>query len=163
MLTSDEIYEVMLMMDINDLQSLCSINTQYNNLCKNDTFWKNKLIKDNLPVYNNPKTINDYLKIKHVNDKALEYSKESYLYLVVTGEELKTIFPEEYYNQLKYKNVDKVQLFFNLFKSGIPVINYTSFINDKRIEMKIFKSSREIITDILFDIAYNYPLIKINY
>lgn len=160
MLNQDEIYQIMLNLDIDDLQSLCSVDKQYFKLCQNGDFWYNKIVKDNLPLINNPSTINDYLKIKHANDKKLELIKKNYFFIEF-NEDLFKILPKEYYDKLKFRHVDKVKLYFHLLqtKHSTPTLNYMSYIDNKIIELKTFQTSRGIILNMLFHIFYYYPSI----
>ena len=158
-MSPDELYEIMIHLDIKDLQSLCSTSTIYSHLCQNADFWYNKVQHDKLPLFNNPSSINDYIKIKYADDIVKKYTKKQHLVIFLTNEDLSLILPPDIYNQIIHHDYDAVELFTHFYKeSNIPSsINYKSLKNGKRIELKMFKMSREEVLNVIFKIAYYYP------
>lgn len=159
MLTADELYEIMIHLNGHDLQALCSTSTLYNGLCQNADFWKNKLYSDDLPIFNNPSSLNDYLKIKQAHDIQLTYESKSYATFTFTDEDLSIILPKHNYDQIKIFDYDQVELYLYFYKNGnIPfTINYKATKGTKRVELKVMKLSREEIMNVIFKIAYYYP------
>ncbi|GAG28018.1 unnamed protein product, partial [marine sediment metagenome] len=88
-LPKDLIIYYALMMDLPEILSLCLSSKKFNNIvCKNKTFWMNKLIHD-YQVHNLPKghTYKSYYKhinekLKNVNKLLMDSSKEANLDLV---------------------------------------------------------------------------------
>lgn len=48
MLSTDEIYEIMIYLDIDDLYTLCHTNSIYRDLCQDEKFWKKKISHENM-------------------------------------------------------------------------------------------------------------------
>lgn len=164
MLSQDEMKQIMLHLDIHDLQALCSVHNQYYNICQDDYFWKTKIDNDGLPLYNNPKTINDYLKIKIANDMKMKYAKKNYFIIEFNTEDLSKVLPNEFYEKIRHSHVDKIKLYIHYLHNKIfkPDISYISFIDNKRKEVLKFNTSHAIILNMLFEIFYYYPNIKIS-
>ncbi len=116
MLTTDELYEIMINLPIQDLQSLCTTNHFYNNLCSNGDFWKNKLQHDHLPLFNNPISLQDYVKIQQANDIKKTYENQTYFNINFTNEDLSSILSSNIYNQIP-TNYDEIILYFHLYKT----------------------------------------------
>ena len=136
-MSPDELYEIMIHLDIEDLQSLCSTNTIYSHLCQNEDFWYNKVQHDKLPLFNNPSSINDYIKIKYADDIVKKYTK-NHLVIYLTNEDLSLLLPSNAYNQIKNHDYDAVELFTHFYKeTNIPIIsliNYKSLKDGNRVE-----------------------------
>ncbi len=160
-MSPDELYEIMIHLDIEDLQSLCSTNTIYIQLCENKDFWYNKVQHDDLPLFNNPSSINDYIKIKYADDIVKKYTIKQHLVIFLTNEDLSLILPPNEYNQIKNFDYDAVELFTHFYKeNNIPsLINYKSLKDGKRVELKMFKMLRDDVLNVLFKVAYYYPTI----
>ena len=159
MLSADELYEIMINLDGHDLQSLCSVSSDFNHLCQNPDFWKNKLRHDHLPLFNDPSSVIDYIKIKAAYDVQLKYESQSYLMITFTNQDLSLILPSTFYNQIKKLDYDQVELYLHYFKQSnmSTMINYKALKNNKRIEVKMMKLTREEVLDVIFKIAYYYP------
>lgn len=159
MLSVDELYAIMILLDTYDLQALCSTSSTYQQLCQNPNFWKNKIVHDHLPMFNNPSSLNDYVKIKEAYDIQLKYEAKTNLIIKLTTEDLSLILPKHNYDQIINFDYDQVELYLHYFKtSNIPItINYKSMKNNKRIELKVLKMTREEILEVIFKIAYYYP------
>lgn len=61
-LTGNRDVDYLFLDNLNDyyLGQICKLNQYTRNLCKNETFWKNRTIKRFTPVFGNYETINDY-------------------------------------------------------------------------------------------------------
>jgi len=160
-LSTDEFYQIMLQLNIRDIQSLCSVTTQYHYICNSSDFWKKKVVIDELPLINNPSSINDYLHIKYAADMVKKHYK-SYIAFELKDEDILKILPLEYSNQIKKLNYNKIKLFFHSVENSIikPTLLYASFDNDKSVERLKFESSKLIMLDILFNLFYYYPEVK---
>ena len=157
MLTVDDVYGIMIHLDIQDLQALCSTGQLYEKLCIDSNFWRNKILYDKLPLFNHPKSLQDYLKIENAKTLQTPYLSISHLKLKLTDENLSLIIPSQY-EQLKHLSYDRAELFLNYYRSqtASSLINFIGYKDDKKT-LKSFKSTRQEILDIIFRIGYYYP------
>lgn len=124
-------------------------------------FLEKKIKKDDLRLYNNPSTINDYLKIKYADDKKKALKKKSYIKYELPTTNISKILPIEFYNRIYFKNANKVDLIIHMLKSKyvMPSFNYSSYIHDQPVELKTFRNSRGAMLNMIFKIFYYHPLI----
>lgn len=71
MLSQDNIYEIMLHLDYQDLESLCTTNTAYLDLCQDNSFWQKKITHDDMifPINKNINWLKYYKLLRAVNNE----------------------------------------------------------------------------------------------
>lgn len=89
-LTHDEVYQIMLRMDIDDIQVLCLTNKEYGKICSNDQFWMMLFKQHGLKIYNHQDSMTNWIKeykkvfnaTREADDllRVIKTAKISYLY-----------------------------------------------------------------------------------
>ena len=73
-LTHDEVYQIMLNMDINDIKVLCLTNKSYHQICNQNDFWRALFKNHGLKIYQPQHTLVNWIK---EYNKVLKASKEA--------------------------------------------------------------------------------------
>ena len=146
---------------INDIKSLCITDMDANKLCHDKHFWKNKMIKDNLPLL---EVFMDDEDIKFIYDYVVERIKNPLSLRLISLDREKREFDT---------SISIVKLLSLRLINQLPQWQYKSmliyhFFGDYySIKMHKFKSEdyktlsikRKELIDFLIHVLYNYPTI----
>ena len=155
----DIIYNIMLHSNINTIKNTFNINKTFNQLYKNKSFWKEKLMKDNLLFDENLElSINTYTKIDSINNKVNDIVtkiKRNVIPLYFNKEDLSNIVPICLMRGIDLINIhiQTVIIYFNDYYH----ISYHFTNNSSSIDYRIIQIDKQEVKDILIKIFYYYP------
>jgi hypothetical protein len=106
----DVLYNIMLHLSYNDVVQLCQLNKSAALVCRNNQFWKDKIITNNLPLIDldKPNLMSTYMKRKEIKDNVEELLSNIYFQLDLKDKDLSFILPP---TLQQYPNVIKQSVF----------------------------------------------------
>ena len=171
-MNKDTYHEILYHLDIDDIQSFCSLSIDNKTICNDSSFWINLFKRDNVILFrkatNYHEWVNEYRKslkasrmAKHLLDLLMVEAKKGYAvaFIQFKTNVLKPLLP----NQM----IDMYSLYLDKYRE-------TSFVINVNRELKLFMSLyfnnetnkiHDILKDdlltLLIKIFYNYPNINV--
>ena len=140
----DLMYQYMMHMTVKDMQSLSLVNKDANQVYHSFNFWRNKLIRDQLPIYDC--SVEGYQKIQQaieIKNSLVHYNKMSFIFDHLL---LSQVMPF-------YHGVEDKEQYMIINKK----LNQVIVVSKETTHIEV---SNEQIDQLLTDIFYHYPTIQ---
>jgi hypothetical protein len=149
----DVLYNIMLHLSYNDVVQLCQLNKSAALVCRNNQFWKDKIITNNLPLIDldKPNLMSTYMKRKEIKDNVEELLSNIYFQLDLKDKDLSFILPP---TLQQYPNVIKQSVF-------VDTENYTivyTVVDENLVNHQSYTTvTFQELINILAAILWYYP------
>lgn len=165
--TDDLLYQYMLESDIQEVKTLCITDKNASKLC-NETFWTQKMMYDDLPIYKTP-SMTEYQRVIEAVHQANQIDLNRFIINITLNESVMVLFNhirlnEDAINELEYYDASLYQT--HHIRIGGEQNSYDIFINailhNNTADFFLLRFNKEDIHQILINLFYYYPHVGYN-
>lgn len=153
--TNDILYEIMIHLDVDSIQSLCLTDKMANTLCDDKSFWMDKMNREQLPLLD--ASLLGYKQIKSIQDKVIEKINDTLYMSLKRFHFILMLLPKHLFYKLN--NIMDYNSMYVFQFSGIFYI-IRLYKNPDEYDSLIIKYNE--LVDFLTKMYYYYPLIESN-